>query len=60
MRQLIRRLIREQWGAESLEYVLVGSLVALGTLVGATTFTSSLQDLFNRVVIIVDSSIPVV
>lgn len=49
MRELLRRLIREEDGATAIEYGLIAGLIAV-VLIGALTLTgTSLQGVFNSV-----------
>ena len=44
---LLKRFIRETEGADAMEYTLVGSLIAVAILSGASAFAGSLNELFT-------------
>jgi len=48
IRNLMRRLIREERGSNAVEYVLILALVSLVIVVAATTLGTSLQAKFNE------------
>ncbi len=49
MKLAIRRFLRDEEGAAAIEYVLIGGLVALAIVAGATALGGSLNTWFNGV-----------
>ena len=42
-------LLRDESGVTSIEYALLGTLIAMGIIVGATTLGLNLKDLYDMV-----------
>ena len=49
MKKLIVRFVRDDQGQDLIEYVLIGSFVSIGALVGATALGVNLNTWYNRV-----------
>ena len=49
MRRLIVRFVRDDQGQDLIEYVLIGSFVSIGALVGATALGVNLNAWYTRV-----------
>ena len=49
MRRLLARLVRDDQGQDLIEYVLIGSFVSIGALVGATALGVNLNGWYNAV-----------
>ncbi len=49
MKLAIRRFLRDEEGAAAIEYVLIGGLVALALVIGATALGGALNTWFNDV-----------
>jgi pilus assembly protein Flp/PilA len=49
MKSLIARLVRDDQGQDLIEYVLIGSVVSIGALVGAQALGTNLNGWYNRV-----------
>jgi len=49
MKELIVRLVRDERGQDLIEYVLIGSFVSIGALLGATALGTQLDGWYNRV-----------
>lgn len=48
MKTLIR-LIQDETGATAVEYGLLAALISIGMLVGLSAFSTSLQEVFERI-----------
>ena len=49
MKELIVRLVRDERGQDLIEYVLIGSFVSIGALLGATALGTQLDGWYTRV-----------
>ena len=49
MKALIARFVREEAGQDLIEYVLIGSVVSIGALVGAQSLGTQLNAWYERV-----------
>jgi pilus assembly protein Flp/PilA len=49
MSRFIARLVRDEQGQDLIEYVLIGSFVSIGALVGATALGTQLNGWYTRV-----------
>lgn len=49
MRSLLKRFIRDETGATAIEYGLIGVLVSIAIIAGATSLGSALGSKFNTV-----------
>ena len=49
MKNLIARLVRDDQGQDLIEYVLIGSFVSIGALVGAQALGTSLNTWYDSV-----------
>jgi Flp pilus assembly pilin Flp len=49
MSRFIARLVRDEQGQDLIEYVLIGSFVSMGALLGATTLGENLDDWYSAV-----------
>jgi Flp pilus assembly pilin Flp len=49
MKNVITRFVRNEEGQDLIEYVLIGSFVSIGALVGATMLGGNLNDWYERV-----------
>jgi Flp pilus assembly pilin Flp len=49
MSRFIARLVRDEQGQDLIEYVLIGSFVSIGALVGATALGFELNGWYTRV-----------
>jgi Flp pilus assembly pilin Flp len=49
MKNEITRFVRNEEGQDLIEYVLIGSFVSIGALVGATMLGGNLNDWYERV-----------
>ncbi len=49
MKALIARLVRDDQGQDLIEYVLIGSVVSIGALVGAGALGTNLNGWYNAV-----------
>jgi len=49
MKRLIARLVRDDQGQDLIEYVLIGSFVSIGALVGASLLGANLNGWYNDV-----------
>ena len=49
MKKLIVRLVRDDQGQDLIEYVLIGSFVSIGALLGATALGTELNDWYQEV-----------
>jgi pilus assembly protein Flp/PilA len=49
MKSLIARFVRDDQGQDLIEYVLIGSVVSIGALVGAQALGTNLDGWYNRV-----------
>jgi len=49
MKKLISHLVWDDQGQDLIEYVLIGSVVSIGALVGAQALGSGLNSWYNRV-----------
>ena len=47
MKQLVVRFIRNDEGQDLIEYVLIGTLVSIAVVAGATTLGTNLQGWYN-------------
>jgi pilus assembly protein Flp/PilA len=48
MTQLVVRFIRNDEGQDLIEYVLIGTLVSIGVVVGATTLGTNLNGWYDK------------
>lgn len=46
---LLARLVRDESGATAIEYALIGVLISVAIIVGATALGSKLNDLYTAV-----------
>jgi pilus assembly protein Flp/PilA len=49
MKELIVRLVRDERGQDLIEYVLIGSFVSIGALIGATALGTNLNTWYGAV-----------
>jgi Flp pilus assembly pilin Flp len=49
MSRFITRLVRDEQGQDLIEYVLIGSFVSMGALLGATTLGDNLDEWYDAV-----------
>ena len=49
MATLVARFVKDQSGATAIEYALIGSLISIAIVIGATALGSKLNDAFNMV-----------
>jgi Flp pilus assembly pilin Flp len=49
MSRFIARLVRDEQGQDLIEYVLIGSFVSMGALLGATALGTNLDTWYNAV-----------
>ena len=49
MSRFIARLVRDEQGQDLIEYVLIGSVVSIGALLGAQALGTGLNNWYNRV-----------
>lgn len=48
MRNLIARLVRDDQGQDLIEYVLIGTLVSIAVVLGATALGTNLNTWYNN------------
>jgi pilus assembly protein Flp/PilA len=48
MKNLIARLVRDDQGQDLIEYVLIGTLVSIAVVVGATALGTNLNTWYNN------------
>ena len=48
MINILKNLLKEESGQDTLEYVLIGLVVALGAIAGMTTLAGSINSEFNK------------
>jgi len=51
MERLIVRLVRDDQGQDLIEYVLIGSFVSIGALIGATLLGTNLNGWYNAIAV---------
>jgi Flp pilus assembly pilin Flp len=56
MKTLIIRLVTDDKGQDLIEYVLIGSFVSIGSLIGATLLGTNLNTWYNNVALWVASA----
>jgi Flp pilus assembly pilin Flp len=49
MSRFVARLVRDEQGQDLIEYVLIGSFVSMGALLGATALGTNLDNWYNAV-----------
>jgi pilus assembly protein Flp/PilA len=49
MRTLVARFLADRSGATAIEYALIGSLVSIAIIIGATAIGIKLNDVFNSI-----------
>jgi pilus assembly protein Flp/PilA len=49
MRRLVQRLFKDRSGATAIEYGLIGALISIAIIVGATTLGTTLRDVYTGV-----------
>ena len=49
MRQIIRRLLKDEKGATAIEYGLIAALISIAAIAAMTNVGNNLQSIFNAV-----------